>query len=47
VGEVLKDPENRDLASAERAVKACFESADYKEGQAAFMEKRKPKFIGA
>jgi enoyl-CoA hydratase len=47
VGEVLKDPADRDLAAAERAVEACFKSQDYKEGQAAFMEKRKPKFIGA
>jgi enoyl-CoA hydratase/carnithine racemase len=47
VGEVLKDADKRDLAAAERAVEACFRSADYKEGQAAFMEKRKPKFIGA
>ena len=47
VGEVLKDPAQRDLPAAERAVEACFKSADYKEGQAAFMEKRKPKFIGA
>jgi enoyl-CoA hydratase/carnithine racemase len=47
VGEVLKDPAERDVAACERAVKACFDSADYKEGQAAFMEKRKPRFIGA
>jgi len=47
VGEVLKDPEERDIAAAERAVEACFKSADYKEGQAAFMEKRKPRFTGA
>ena len=47
VGEVLKDPENRDVAATERAVEACFKSQDYKEGQAAFMEKRKPRFIGA
>ena len=47
VGEVLKDPENRDIAATERAVEACFKSQDYKEGQAAFMEKRKPRFIGA
>ncbi len=26
---------------------ACFNSSDYKEGQAAFMEKRKPRFTGA
>ena len=47
VGEVLKDADKRDVAATERAVEACFKSADYKEGQAAFMEKRKPKFIGA
>src|SRR5687767_2434240 len=47
VGEVVKDPDKRDVAATERAVEACFKSADYKEGQAAFMEKRKPKFIGA
>jgi len=47
VGEALKDVAERDVAAAERAVAACFASADYKEGQAAFMEKRKPNFIGA
>jgi enoyl-CoA hydratase len=47
VGEVLKDADKRDIAATERAVEACFASQDYKEGQTAFMEKRKPKFIGA
>ena len=47
VGEVLKDADKRDVAATERAVEACFKSQDYKEGQAAFMEKRKPRFIGA
>ena len=47
VGEVLKDAAQRDLASIDRAVLACFNSSDYKEGQAAFMEKRKPRFTGA
>jgi enoyl-CoA hydratase len=47
VGEVVKDADKRDVAATERAVEACFASKDYKEGQAAFMEKRKPKFIGA
>jgi len=42
-----KDAGERDLALCHRMVDACFESADYKEGQAAFMEKRKPRFTGA
>ena len=46
VGEVLKDARDRDPAATDRAVLACFESNDYKEGQAAFMEKRKPRFTG-
>ena len=46
VGELLKDAEVRDVAATERAVAACFSSSDYKEGQAAFMEKRKPRFTG-
>jgi len=46
VGELLKDAGKRDLAATERAVDACFRSRDYKEGQAAFMEKRKPNFTG-
>jgi enoyl-CoA hydratase len=46
VGEALKDVAERDVAAAERAVAACFASNDYKEGQAAFMEKRKPRFTG-
>ena len=46
VGEALKDVAERDVAATERAVAACFASNDYKEGQAAFMEKRKPRFTG-
>ena len=46
VGEALKDASERDVAAADRAVEACCASNDYREGQAAFMEKRKPVFTG-
>jgi hypothetical protein len=35
-----------DVAACEALVKQCFESADYREGRKAFMEKRKPFFRG-
>jgi enoyl-CoA hydratase/carnithine racemase len=46
VGEVLKDAGSRDVAATEAAVAACFASSDYREGQAAFAEKRAPRFTG-
>ena len=46
LGEVLKDPGERDLEACDRVVRECFESEDYVEGRRAFMEKRKPRFTG-
>ena len=43
---VLKDATDRDMAAIRAAMAACFDSADYKEGRRAFMEKRKPAFTG-
>jgi enoyl-CoA hydratase/carnithine racemase len=44
--ECLKNPGDRDLALCQKMVDDCYASADYKEGQTAFMEKRKPAFQG-
>ena len=44
--QVLTEPENRNLEQCDALVDACFNSADYKEGRTAFMEKRSPNFKG-
>lgn len=47
VNALLPDPGERDLAAVNAAIRACFDSADYREGARAFMEKRPPRFQGA
>jgi len=43
---VLQDRADRDMGAIQADLNACFDSADYKEGRKAFMEKRKPAFQG-
>jgi enoyl-CoA hydratase len=44
---VLRDRADRDMDAIRAAMAACFDSADYREGRRAFMEKRKPAFTGS
>jgi enoyl-CoA hydratase/carnithine racemase len=44
--QTVADEGKRDLKGCADMVKRCFESKDYIEGRRAFMEKRKPAFIG-
>ena len=46
MGEVLKPSPELDMALCQSLIRGCFESADYAEGRKAFMEKRKPVFVG-
>jgi enoyl-CoA hydratase/carnithine racemase len=46
VGEAAKPESERNLKRCADLVAQCFASNDYKEGRAAFMEKRKPAFTG-
>ncbi|MGA3398023.1 MAG: enoyl-CoA hydratase [Acetobacteraceae bacterium] len=46
INEMLKDESKRDTAAMARMMEVCFNSADYKEGRTAFMEKRAPRWQG-
>jgi enoyl-CoA hydratase len=44
--EILKPSPELDMDKCQSLIRGCFESADYTEGRKAFMEKRKPVFLG-
>lgn len=46
VDEAMKDPDERDEAMCKALSKAALASEDYVEGRRAFMEKRKPNWVG-
>ena len=47
VGQTVAPESERDLDACQARVDECFASADYVEGRRAFLEKRKPAFVGA
>lgn len=46
IAQVLKDADERDMEAIKDIGTQCMDSADFREGRQAFMEKRKPKFQG-
>jgi enoyl-CoA hydratase/carnithine racemase len=47
LAELAKDESRRNLAEAEAIIAQCATSADHAEGTRAFLEKRRPVFVGA
>jgi len=46
VNAVMTAESQRDRAAVDAAILACFDSADYREGRTAFMEKRPARWTG-
>ena len=46
MSEILKPSPDLDDALCRELILRCFESEDYIEGRRAFMDKRKPQFLG-
>jgi enoyl-CoA hydratase/carnithine racemase len=46
IDQLLKDPSARDMDAVRNAMTTCMNSADFREGRTAFMEKRQPRFQG-